>query len=130
MRLGLPLTLGAAIGLTVVASCSSDPSGPTEGTFNVRLTTPNSDDGAVLFTVSGGPVDAVEALGYTVYSARIDANTLRVIVTGDLSSGPVVRIRIADQRQLSRYSGIVNQVAARASYLQRDPTSYSIAVEP
>lgn len=130
MRLGQVRTLGAAIGLGVAVSCSHEPSGPTAGTFDLRLATPNSDDGAVLFTVSGGPIEAVEPLDYTVYSAQVDANTLRVIVTGVITSGPVVRIRIADDRQLPRYSASVNQVAARATYLQRDPASYALTFAP
>jgi hypothetical protein len=96
----------------------------------VTLTTPNSDDGAVLFTLSGGPVDSVEAVGHSVYSARIDANTLRVIVTGTLGPGPVARIRIPDQQQVSGYGAMVNQVAARTTYQQRDPGGYSLTLAP
>lgn len=130
MRLGHVRTLGAVIGLGLAVSCSHEPSGPTAGTFDVRLATPNGDDGAVLFTISGGPIEAVEPLDYRVYSARVDANTHRVIVTGDITSGPVARIRIADDRQLPRYSASVNQVAARATYVQRDPTSYVLTFAP
>jgi hypothetical protein len=94
----------------------------------VNLTTPNSDDGAVLFTISGGPVDSVEVDGHSVHWAHIDPNNLRVIVTGQLHSGVIASIRIADARQLSRYSATINQVAARATYVQRNPASYSLAL--
>jgi hypothetical protein len=83
-----------------------------------------------MFTLSGGPVDSVEAIGYSVYSARIDPNTLRIIVTGNLVSGTIARIRIADNREASRYSATINQVAARASYAQRNPASYSLSLAP
>jgi hypothetical protein len=128
MKIGLSLALG--LGLSLLSSCSSEPTAPTQGTLNLSLVTPNSDDGAVLFTISGGPVDTVEAVGFPVYSARVDANTLRIIVTGELGSGPVARIRIADGRQLSRYTATINQVAVRATYLQRDPSSYSLTLSP
>jgi hypothetical protein len=128
VRIGLALAL-AAIGLAALTSCS-EPSDPTEGTLIVTLATPNTDDGAVLFTVSGGPVDTVEAVGSPVYSARVDANTVRVIVTGALGSGPVARIRIPDHRQNSVYTATVSQVAARATYLQRDPAAYSLTLSP
>jgi hypothetical protein len=130
MKIGLVLTLGAAVGLVLLPSCSSEPDGPTAGILTVTLTTPNSDDGAMLFTLSGGPVDSVEAVGYSVYSARIDGNTLRVIVTGTLGPGPVARIRIPDQRQISGYLAIVNQVAAHTTYQQRDPSGYQLALAP
>jgi hypothetical protein len=123
------LAVGAAIVLGFLFGCS-EPTGPIEGKLNVILATPNSDDGAVLFTLSGGPVDSLEAVGYTVYSARIDHNTVRVIVTGALASGLVVRAHIPDHRQISGYSAIMNQAAAHTTYQQRDPSGYSLTVTP
>lgn len=129
MRIRSLLALGAAVGLSILPSCT-EPTGPTESTLHVTLATPDSDDGAVLFTLSGGPVDSVEGVGYSVYSARIDDNTVRVIVTGTLASGPVARIHIPDHRRISSYSAIVNQVAARTTYQQRDPSGYSLTLAP
>jgi hypothetical protein len=113
-----------------VAGCSHEPNGPTAGTLNVSLSSPNGDDGAVLFTVSGGPVDSVAAGGHQVYSARLDPNTLRVVVIGDLASGDLATIYIADTRLASGYTATVNQVAARATYAQRDAASYSLSLSP
>lgn len=128
MKAGLRLALGALIGLGLLPGCSSEPAGPTPGTLDVGLATPNGDDGAVLFTISGGPIDSLESVGYRVYSARIDQNTMRVIVIGNVSPGTIARVRIADDRQVSRYSVIINQVAAHSTYAQRDPASYSITL--
>lgn len=130
MRTSLLPALLVAAGLGLLVGCSHEPTGSAAGTVNVALATPNSDDGAVLFTVSGGPVDSVEAVGYSIYSARIDANTLRIIVTGALGSGPVARLHIPDYRQDFVYSATVNQVASRMTYLQRDPASYSVTLAP
>ena len=110
-------------------SCSSG-TGPTAGVLNVKLSSLRGDDGAVLFTISGGPVESVEAVSGAVHSAQIDANTLRVVITGNLSAGAVARVRIADVNQASRYSAAVNQVAARSSYVARDPGQYSITLAP
>lgn len=118
----------ALIGAGTLGGCSPEPIGPTAGMLQVTLATPNTDDGAVLFTISGGPVDSIEAVGYSVHSARIDPNNLRVIITGHLHSGVIARIRIPDARQLSRYSAIINQVATRATYAQRNPASYSLSL--
>jgi hypothetical protein len=130
MKTNRPPALLFAAGLSLLAGCNHEPTDTDAGFLNVALTTPNNDDGAVLFTVSGGPVDSVEAAGYSVYSAQIDANTLRVIVTGALGSGSLARLHIPNNRQNSGYSATVNQVAARATYQPRDPTSYSVTLEP
>jgi hypothetical protein len=98
--------------------------------LNVKLGSLRGDDGAVLFTISGGPVESVEAVSGTVRSAQIDANTLRVVITGNLSAGAIARVRIADVTQASRYSAAVSQVAARLSYVPRDPGQYSITLAP
>jgi hypothetical protein len=113
-----------------LAACSDDAAAPFEGALNVRLTTPNSDDGAVLFTLSGGSLDSVVAVNDEIYSARSDARTIQVIVTGNLQNGPIARIYVPDVRQAGKYSATVEQVAARSSYLQRDPASYSLRVAP
>ncbi|HEV2085510.1 MAG TPA: hypothetical protein VGR09_10535 [Gemmatimonadales bacterium] len=110
-------------------SCSSG-AGPTAGVLNVKLSSLRGDDGAVLFTISGGPVESVEAVSGTARSAQIDANTLRVVITGNLSAGAIARVRIADVTQASRYSAAVNQVAARSSYVPRDAGQYSITLAP
>jgi hypothetical protein len=69
-----------------LSGCSQEPSAPVSATLELRLETPAQDDGAALFTISGGPIDSVDALGHALYTARIDANTTRVIVAGDLSA--------------------------------------------
>jgi hypothetical protein len=126
-----PLVLLLLLGtMSAVVGCSHDTNEPTAGTLKVSLASPSSDDGAVLFTVSGGPVDSVAASGHQLYSARLDANTLRVVVLGDLVSGTLATIYIADNRLASSYSATVNQVAARVSYAQRDPASYSLRLSP
>jgi hypothetical protein len=103
---------------------------PTTGTLNVNLSSPNADDGAVLVAVTGGPVDSVESAGYTMYSARGRADTVKLIVTGTLPSGVIARIHIPDSRQASRYGARVLQAAARSTYSQRDPTPYGINLLP
>ena len=126
------MTAGARCALmssVLLFSCSSG-TGPTAGILNVKLSSLRGDDGAVLFTIAGGPVESVEAVSGIVHSAQIDANTVRVVITGNLSAGAIARVRIADVTQAARYSTTVNQVAARSSYVPRDPGQYSISLEP
>ncbi len=124
-----PIVLGCLLALAPLAGCSNN-TGPAAATLNVNLSTPNTDDGAVLLTISGGPVDSVESVGHTLYSARQGPETLRLIITGDLGSGTVARIHVPDSRQVSRYSARITQVAARVTYAQRDAGSYSARLLP
>jgi hypothetical protein len=117
-------------GLSTLVACSHDTNGPMAGTLTVNLASPNSDDGAVLFTVSGGPIDSVASPGHQIYSARLDSRTLRLIVTGDIGSGIIATIYVSDMRLASSYSATVNQVAARESYAQRDVASYLLTLSP
>jgi hypothetical protein len=126
------MTAGArpALMLSVLLFSCSSGTGPTAGSLNVKLSSLRGDDGAVLFTITGGPVESVEAVSGTVHSVQIDANTLRVVITGKLSAGAIARVRIADVTQASRYTAAVNQVAARSTYVPRDPGQYSITLAP
>ena len=110
--------------------CSGEPSAPQAATLEVTLSSPFTDDGALWFTVRGGRVDSVASANYILYSSRSDANTLEVIVTGQLSSGTIARVHIADERLAPQYSVQVIQAAARTSYVQRDPKAYGLTLEP
>jgi hypothetical protein len=111
-----------------LSGCSQEPSAPVSATLEVRLETPAQDDGAALFTISGGPIDSVDALGHALYTARIDANTTRIIVAGDLTAGAIARIHIVDERQVPEYSVTLHQVAARG-YSQRDVAAYALSLD-
>jgi hypothetical protein len=111
-------------------ACSSGSTGPTSGILNVKLGSLRGDDGAVLFTITGGPVESVEAVSGALHSAQIDANTLRVVITGNLTSATIARVHIADMTLASRYSAAVNQVAARSTYVPRDTGPYVITLAP
>lgn len=115
--------------LVLMSGCSNN-TGPTAGALNVSLSSPRDDDGAVLLTISGGPVDSIESVGFRLYSARAPADTVKLIVTGNLRSGAIARIHIPDIRQAARYSARIGQVAARTTYAQREAAAYTIALLP
>jgi hypothetical protein len=123
LRGWLVVVVGA---LGMLNGCSGQPSAPVAATLQVSLSTPFNDDGAVLFTVTGGRVDSVDAAGYTLYTSRTDPATLQVILTGNLSPGIVAHVHIPDERGASQYSATISQVAARETYIERDPASYRL----
>ena len=103
---------------------------PTAGTLEVNLATPHADDGGLLLAIAGGPIDSIESAGKQVYTSKGEADSLRVIIAGQLTAGPIARIHIPDARQASSYSATVVQAAARAPYTLRNPASYSITLVP
>lgn len=135
MRVALPVS---ALALLLVASCGGDgpaptePTGPIAGVLRIALVTPHADDGAVLFTISGGPVVSVDVAspGYQVYTAIPDTNTARVLVTGNLAAGEMVRIHVADTRRAASYHATIAQAASRATFAQQVLTGYSLTVAP
>ena len=76
-RLARALTMTAA--LLVGVSCSDDPvAGAGAGTVTLRLTTPHADDGAVLFEVSGPPIDSATAdnASLRLFTRRLGETTI------------------------------------------------------
>jgi hypothetical protein len=91
------------------------------------VASPHQDDGGIMLSIYGGPVDSVEAVGYVVHTARA-ADSVKMIVTGNLGSGVIARVHIPDSRQASGYYAQIKQAAARQSYIQRDPAAYTVSL--
>ena len=116
--------------LALGCSGGDDPSGPVAGQLRVVLTSPNADDGAVMFQVTGAVDSAVAPAGLTVYQSAPGSNVLRVIVTGDISTGDnLLTLYVADVGKASSYTTQVLQVAAQGTYAQRPAGAYSLTVQ-
>ena len=117
----------------VFAGCSSSSEGPVAGELEVRLTTPNTDDRAVLLRLAGrqSAVTAPSGSTYRVLSAPGLGDTVRVLVMApqgsSLAAGPLVRVMVPDVRQVSSYAARVLDVAS-TSYAKRATTGYALAV--
>ena len=122
--------------LSLAAACGdggpTGPAGPVPGVLKIALTTPNADDGALLFTVSGGRISTVDAAaaGYQIYTAQPDTLTTRILVTGDIGAGEVVRIHVPDTRSAAAYHATIAQAASRTTFAQRGLAGYALAVAP
>ena len=111
------------------------PASVTPGRLIVSFMTPNTDDGAVLATLRGGVLDSITvAAGSTsrVQTARPSATTVRLIILAApgqaVKAGELVSFWVPDVAQLARYSGSVEQVAARVTYAQRVLDGYSLRI--
>lgn len=118
--------------LVVASGCSGDsgPTGPVAGALRVVITSPNTDDGAVMFQVTG-IVDSVAApAGMTLYQSVPGPNVIRAIATGTITSGSnLLTLYVADIGKASSITTQVLQVAAQNTYEQRPAGVYSLQVK-
>ena len=132
---------GRFVASAVVAAllaCDGDPKPPTgpqpvtgPGFVKVQFTTPNADDGAVYFTLRGAaaPIDSLIGV-YTMLSADSGPDEKHVIAAGAIRTGGIVIFWVPDRSALARYTAVLQQVATRGSYEQRDLQGYSVAIIP
>lgn len=132
-----PRKSGAVVLAAITLACSGDSNNggtgpPVEasnpGFVNVTLATPNSNDGALLLTLSGGTMDSLTASAGTIFVAETGTNTFRVMVAGTIADGPIVRFWMPDRRNVSQYVATLEQAAARSTYEQQDIGGYSLSI--
>jgi len=107
-----------------------EPPPPVPGWLKVRLTSPHTDDGGVLFALSGGPVDSVRTSYPDLLRSEGLASPTRILVAGDLTSGSVVvEILVSDVQKVADYVAVLEQVASRATFEQRALAGYGLVVQ-
>lgn len=111
--------------ITVPSTPSADP-----GFVNVSLSTPNSNDGAIMFTLAGGVIDSLTPAGGTLFSASTGTNRFRAIVAGTITDGTVLRFWMPDRRNIASYTATLEQAAARSTYEQQGLSGYSLSIVP
>ena len=132
-----PRKSGAVVLAAITLACSGDsnnggtgplPSVANPGFVNVTLSTPNSNDGALLLTLSGGAIDSLTASSGSIFFASTGTNTFRVMVAGTITDGPIVRFWMPDRRNISQYLATLEQAAARSTYEQQSIGGYSLSI--
>lgn len=128
------LLLGLVCAGGVAAAGCSSTEGPVAGELDVRLSTPNGDDRAILLRL-GGKQDTVTApagSGYRVLVSPYLGDTVRVVVIAPrgtvLAPGTILRVTVPDTRQAASYVARVLDVAS-TSYAQRPMTGYMLTVD-
>ncbi len=130
--LSAALLAGLACGDDEAPTEPTSPDGP-EGTVTlaVTLTTPNTDDGAILFTVSGAAVDAPVAAStdHQLFTRQADAGSVRVALVGDLVAGALLEFEAPEGTDASAYTAEIVEVANRGTALREDLADYALTVE-
>lgn len=85
--------------------------------------------GAMVLVISGGPVENVSAIGTQAVSfASPFTATTRVVVIGQATTGDLLRIRVPDLSQASRYTVRAEQVADNTTFALLDPSGHTFSV--
>ena len=133
-------TVGLVVLLSVASGCKLDDlttgvddggnTDPTAGTLTVSLTTPNSDDGAIRFTLTGPFVTTPRpaAAGHRVFTRQRSPQELDVVVVGDLGSEAILILPVGNTEVAADYRVTITQVATRTNALRADLTGYSTRV--
>ncbi len=116
-------------GLVVAAGCGGNgpPPGPVGGEMTISLTAGHNRTGAILLQLNGPVIDITGLNGYRVSSAPIGlTGSTRVVVTGAIVSGDMLRVRIPDVALLPAYTMFIEQAAARDDFSLLDPGGYGL----
>ena len=111
--------------LGATAACGDDPvepppDPPIPGLMVVSLSTPAQDDGAALFTITGPGLSIVQTANanYNLAWRLVSGSEVRILVVGDITSGPVVTMQVGDIRRINEYMGTTIEVADRTGALR------------
>ncbi len=116
--------------LSVACSDESTNPGAVPGTLVVSLTTPRADDGALLFELSGPPIDSATAINSSLrlFTRRESGSTVIGAIVGVLASGAVVTLHVPDVGHAAGYTATVLEVADRQDALRASRTGYALSV--
>lgn len=125
------LLSGASAG--VAAGCGDDdgPTGPVPGTVQVSLVTPNVDDGAVLFSVTGGEIGEPTSANaaHVFFFRRQASSSVTVAIVGDLTDGPLLEFDVPDVGDIGLYTATLLEVSDRTNRLRATLTDYDLPLD-
>lgn len=104
------------------------PPAPGPGRLAVVMTSPHTDDGAILLEVRGAGMDSVrvENAAWQFFSGA-EGNTVRAVIAGNLASGRLLSFRVPDVS--GTYTVTIIDIATRQNML-RASTGYTFTVAP
>jgi hypothetical protein len=124
--------LVAALALTLGGfACGGDGGGQNSGGGDLLVTyfQGGPEPGALLLTISGGPVTDVKSTGGQQVSFSTPfAGTTKVVVLGTLGNGDLLKITVPDVAQATSYTAHVNQAADKSTFGLLEPGRYTLTV--
>jgi hypothetical protein len=128
-----------ALGLCILltSSCgdgggTSGPVPPVPGALAVELTSPGTDDGALLVEISGPATLAETAVqpgdAQLVIFSRAASGRTRVLVAGNITAGAIIRFNVPDVAKAASWSATVVEVSDRANAVRASTAGYSLRI--
>jgi hypothetical protein len=129
----LMLVGGCALLLGAGCKPTTEPPAAVAGELTVNLTTPNTDDGALLVKVTGSGANIITGVtaacsGCKLFWSRINDTEYRGVITGTINAGAVARVAVSDVNSKASYSAQLLDVASR-TYVKRATTGYSLSLQ-
>ena len=119
----------AWLSLFALAACGDNGTKPVAGDLLVSYYQGGSEPGAMLLTITGGPVENVTAIaGQQVSFAAPYVGTTKVVLAGTFSTGDLLRLRVPDVTRFADYVVRVEQVADKTTFALIDPAQYTFTV--
>ncbi len=123
----------ATVALAVSVACGDDDgvtAVPMSGTLVLSLTSPNSDDGAILLSISGGGISTPTAVSssHVLFFRSTGTTSINAVVVGNITAGLLLRFDVPDVSDASAYTGTITEVADRANALRTTLTGYSLEI--
>ena len=131
MRAGFGWRMAAALAM---AGCGGKDDGVQTshaGNLMVSFFQGGAQPGAILLTISGGPVESVSPVAGVPVQVSYEVilpGTTRVLVSGLLVTGDLFTIRVADTTLATRYVARTDQVADEVTFSLVDPLGYTFTV--
>jgi hypothetical protein len=126
------IRLGSIGLVALLASCGNEGPPPSQaGDLIVSYAQAGPEVGAMLLTISGGVVQSVTARSgqaLTVSFASPSPGTTKVIVTGDISAGDILNVRVPDISLSAGYVVRVDQVADDLTFSLIDPALHTLSI--
>ncbi len=117
--------------LALAGACSSDSgTAPHAGALTLRLAAGGSSDGAMVLTVSGGPVTSVDAPSGFQIASNADGRGTHIMVIGNLAAGAIATINVPDLARASAYVATIEQVSDRGTFALIDAARYQVTIGP
>lgn len=125
--------LGAAALLFAAGSCADSPTAPeppVPGVLSVSMTSPFTDDRAIVIRVRGPGTmsDVGTASDAYVVHARAAGDSLRAAAFGALANGPLLRFSVPDVRKAGEYRATVVEASDPGNALRADVSGYVLTV--
>jgi hypothetical protein len=117
-----------AVAITACGDDSAEP--PIPGSLLLSVTTPATDDGAILVRVSGPGIMGVQptSSGQDMFWRLASEDEARAIVIGAVQTGPLLTIQVPDVNRVAEYTAEVGEVAAESDAIRAALTGYSLSL--